>query len=82
MPQECSLCAVQAALRTACRQRYHCCLSGHVTCSEGMHGLRLPMCCAGRVTHRLLLTYKLKVEDGGKFTPTLPALNRCAPSLA
>ncbi|PRW39066.1 Tripeptidyl-peptidase 2 isoform A [Chlorella sorokiniana] len=30
----------------------------------------------GRVTHRLLLTYKLKLEEGGKVTPTLPALNR------
>ena len=35
------------------------------------------LCAAGRVTHRLLLTYKLKLEEGGKVTPTLPALNRC-----
>ena len=35
---------------------------------------------AGRVTHRLLLTYKLKLEEGGKVTPTLPALNRCGKS--
>ncbi len=30
----------------------------------------------GRVTHRLLLTYKLSLAEGGKFTPTLPLLNR------
>ena len=32
----------------------------------------------GRVTHRLLLTYKLTLAEGGKVTPTLPLLNRCA----
>lgn len=42
----------------------------------------IPVCVsslvpAGRITHRLLLTYKLKLEEGGKVTPTLPALNRC-----
>ena len=31
----------------------------------------------GRVTHRLLLTYKLTLAEGGKVTPTLPLLNRC-----
>lgn len=31
---------------------------------------------AGRVTHRLLLTYKLSLAEGGKCTPTLPMLNR------
>lgn len=30
----------------------------------------------GRVTHRLLLTYKLSLAEGGKITPTLPLLNR------
>lgn len=32
----------------------------------------------GRVTHRLLLTYKLSLAEAGKVTPTLPALNRWA----
>lgn len=30
----------------------------------------------GRITHRLLLTYKLNLAEGGKVTPTLPMLNR------
>lgn len=32
----------------------------------------------GRVTHRLLLTYKLSMAEAGKVTPTLPMLNRRA----
>jgi hypothetical protein len=31
----------------------------------------------GRVIHRLLLTYKLSLTEGGQVTPTLPMLNRC-----
>ena len=40
--------------------------------------LRLPPGApsAGRVTHRLILTYKLSLSEGGKCTPTLPMLNR------
>lgn len=30
----------------------------------------------GRVTHRLILTYKFSLAEGGKVTPTLPMLNR------
>lgn len=30
----------------------------------------------GRVTHRLILTYKLSLAEGGKVTPTLPMLNK------
>ena len=29
----------------------------------------------GRVTHRLILTYKLTMTEAGKVTPTLPMLN-------
>ena len=32
----------------------------------------------GRTIHRLTLTYKLTLAEGGKVTPTLPSLNRCA----
>ncbi len=33
----------------------------------------------GRVTHRLILTYKLSMAEAGKVTPTLPMLNGWAP---
>lgn len=30
----------------------------------------------GRVTYRLLLTYKFKAEEAGKYKPTVPLINK------
>lgn len=46
-------------------------------CCFALPLLTLPL--QGRVTHRLLLTYKLSLAEAGKVTPTLPMLNRWVP---